>query len=643
MVSCTRNRIALVATALLCFFPDSQAQTSLPRDAGGWTVFTPSGDSRIVYVSSSGGNDSTGVAYSPGDPAIGPDPFLPASSVKSFATLEHASAQTRNGYPDWVLFKRGDEFHWVTGEHGKLVKREGRSATEPFLYAAYGAGCVRPIIKTDSSGILHYCCYDYGRFAVVGLHFYAHTRDPFSPGFVSHRGQFGFRFASFGRQITDVLIEDCWLQFYAVGIVIEASGDPARMVIRRNVISDSYGYGGHSQGLYTHNGSIMLEENVFDHNGWYTKGGDGIDTVGMATMFNHNVYSYSSDIVLRDNMFLRASSMGIKLRSDSSGHSRNVTIDNNLFVDGEIGMSMGGNTSEPYRFVNMTVTNNVLLDIGRSQPTGRTLGWYIDIGDWDAGVVSGNLLAHQANDNLLNVYGFSISNTLRDLTIRDNVVHGLINGELLKIANARDDRTGVAIEDNTFQQPFCHTLASGTGSLNGISFSRNRYFTCAEEHEWASVDGRDTTFAAWLALTGESPASVEAVAFPDTTRCVETYQVSRGAEATIEAFCAEARKQSRCTWRHEYTAAVVNNWLRAGFGMQQLAAIEATKQNRRIAQRPARRPGVRLFTLNGREIAPRANHASFGAGVLIEVSGEATRVRPDNQIMQKTLYFRGGK
>ena len=47
--------------------------------------------------------------------------------------------------------------------------------------------------------------------AVVLLRFspdsQAQTRNgyPDSPDFVSHRGQYGFRFASFGRQITDVL------------------------------------------------------------------------------------------------------------------------------------------------------------------------------------------------------------------------------------------------------------------------------------------------------------------------------------------------------------------------------------------------------------------------------------------------------
>ena len=42
-----------------------QAQTvsasGLPVDANGWTVFTASADTKIIYVSSSTGNDSTGI------------------------------------------------------------------------------------------------------------------------------------------------------------------------------------------------------------------------------------------------------------------------------------------------------------------------------------------------------------------------------------------------------------------------------------------------------------------------------------------------------------------------------------------------------------------------------------------------------
>ena len=48
-------------------------------------------------------------------------------------------------------------------------------------------------------------------------------------------------------------------------------------------------------------------------------------------------------------------------------------------------------------------------------------------------------------------------------------------------------------------------------------------------------------------------------------RSLATYQESMGRAATHEAFMAEARQQSRLTWREEYTADAVNRYLRQGF------------------------------------------------------------------------------
>ena len=54
----------------------------------GWTVFEPSSDSRIIYVSSSTGKDRY----------RGDKPSRAVSSV------ERAMELVRDGYPDWVLF-----------------------------------------------------------------------------------------------------------------------------------------------------------------------------------------------------------------------------------------------------------------------------------------------------------------------------------------------------------------------------------------------------------------------------------------------------------------------------------------------------------------------------------------------------------
>ena len=63
-------------------------------NSGGWTVLAPSPDSITVYVSSSEGDDSN-------------DGLTPATAKRS---IDAASVLIRDGYPDWLLLKRGDTF-----------------------------------------------------------------------------------------------------------------------------------------------------------------------------------------------------------------------------------------------------------------------------------------------------------------------------------------------------------------------------------------------------------------------------------------------------------------------------------------------------------------------------------------------------
>ncbi len=53
--------------------------------------------------------------------------------------------------------------------------------------------------------------------------------------------------------------------------------------------------------------------------------------------------------------------------------------------------------------------------------------------------------------------------------------------------------------------------------------------------------------------------------FVDPERDIPSYHASLGGVATIEAFLAGARAQRRGHWCAEYTAAVVNDWIREGF------------------------------------------------------------------------------
>src|SRR5690606_37562890 len=101
----------------------------------------------------------------------------------------------------------------------------------------------------------------------------------------------------------------------------------------RSIISGNYpvtaASNDHSQGLF-HSGegqpphvSVLIQECVFDHNGWrlpVSAENDG--KVGVATIKNHNTYFENTRGVLFDsNMFLRGSSMGTKWTANSGPNS----------------------------------------------------------------------------------------------------------------------------------------------------------------------------------------------------------------------------------------------------------------------------------------------------------------------------------
>ena len=89
---------------------------SVTRDANGFTVPTPEPDSHVYYVSAAGSDNNNGTS--------------PASP---FPTIAKARTLLRNGFPDYVLLRRGDTF--TTPITGWAIS--GRSADEPMVIGAY--------------------------------------------------------------------------------------------------------------------------------------------------------------------------------------------------------------------------------------------------------------------------------------------------------------------------------------------------------------------------------------------------------------------------------------------------------------------------------------------------------------------------
>jgi len=487
------------------------------RDQNGWTILTPSEDSRLMYVSSSTGDDAAAPAYSVAEV----DDIFDPSNITAFKTIAAARKLTREGYPDWILLKKGDE--WVIDK--RLGSLSGRSATEPMVMTSYSSESdQRPLIKTGivdgfkTTGSLRF-------FSMIGLEFYAHQRDPNSVDFVGWdnvgdaKGFTSFAGQNNPQSAEAIVLEDNLFNFYAGNIVFTGKGGHKDLVIRRNQILNAYSPSAHAQGLFIYDSNVLLEENLLDHNGWFQQQYEGKGKAeGQATMFNHNAYLvHLKNSVIVKNIISRASSMGIKFTSNSDKttgintiESYNILIDNNLIIEGEIGLSLGGNNdfNNGYRWKNINVLNNTFLNIGHSQPTMRTLAWSIEANDWDGGAILGNYILFNDNLDVKNVKGVIVKGLSRNITVDANVMYQI---------NAKDGR---------------HVFLKGEEGLEGVAVSRN-----------------------YIDYLYDSSSAEN----------ISTYMALQGEEQSLHSFIAKVKGLSKGNWDKAYTAERVNEFLKAQF------------------------------------------------------------------------------
>ena len=158
-------------------------------DADGWTTFTPSADTRIIYVSNSGSDTNDGLS--------------PETAVASIAK---GISLLRDGSADWLLLESGGVWH----ESIKWPDLSGRSPSEPILISSYGDG-ERPVIASGSGPGFDHIKTPLSNLAIVGLDFYADTRDPNSTTFTGTAGDIGI---SIMTDASNILIEDTVVRFY---------------------------------------------------------------------------------------------------------------------------------------------------------------------------------------------------------------------------------------------------------------------------------------------------------------------------------------------------------------------------------------------------------------------------------------------
>lgn len=331
----------------------------------GATPLAPSADSRLVYVSSSRGNDANS----------GLSPDAPVRTIAKAKTL------LRDGMPDWMLLQRGDVFFESLGQW----RASGRSEAEPMVVSAFGVGD-RPLLKTGTQpGIVTSggggSPARINNLAVVGLSFHAHTRDPRDPAYAGNAGSDGVFWL---RGTTGVLFEDNVFDSYKNGMVFQDFDNLGiqNVKIRRNIVVNSYSTDTHSQGLYASRvHGLLIEGNLFDRNGW----NDLVPNAG-PTMFNHNIYiqTDTSGVVLKDNIIARGASHGAQLRTGGIATG-------NLFLNNAINLLMG--------IVGSGVAENNVVLKGRDINPGLLRGWGIDVDPNDGTLVRNNIVAQSVSDN----------------------------------------------------------------------------------------------------------------------------------------------------------------------------------------------------------------------------------------------------
>jgi len=541
--------VPLVAVQNLRIHPDQQSPiihtfTGLPLTTNGWTDFKALlrdgyKDSRVIFVSSSKGNDSTGKVYSVSDLAFDENGmFQPIGQINAYKTISEGYAKVRNGYPDILLLKRGDEWAAGLGSYA----RSGRSVRERHIIASYGTGD-RPqlfevMLNARNSSYL----------IVSGLRFYAND----------------WRTAGRAIDVTGIvthqLYEDLRLHQHSKDKI--QGGTINNVALRRCTFTN---YQGHDGFIYAANVTgLMLEENIFSEP-WQkgspdesrhgrhlylcaSEAGDGVETL--------------KNVILHGNIFYRGEREGVDIRSGG-------IIDNNLIIQND-STYVGGRGGSEDSIHSAKIINNVFLE-GPPNINGPN---NLIMANIDGGVISGNIWTDGTNlggsANTINIVGSKNVNIAKNLTVSDNIIYNfsISGGRAIAISSSLQEVEDIIIRNNELQYTTTSSeiilhRAWSTERFKGFTYSGNKYFSTTGAANWFIPGG---TMAGWIKMSGETGAKAIKNNYPDASRNIKTYNAMLGGGASTEAFMAEVLKQSRYYWRSEYSACKVNNYIRSGFG-----------------------------------------------------------------------------
>lgn len=498
----------------------NSAANFTPVTEPGWTQLPVASDARVLHVDPSKSDANSGLAE---------------SSAK--ATIPAALELCRPNSADRVRLKPGASW---PGFH---VNLSGRSKAEPLVIEPYNYEGPRPTILVEGhkAGVTSASSY----LAFLGLRIVP------VPGLVvdDRAGviPYGMVFVTGAAPMWDNLIEGCEIVGLFKGVVVDDNGwgTAGPFSLRRNVIAGCYNAGpAHTAGVYIGglgDSLLLLEENVFDHNGWSPEVG------AVPNIFRRNLYVQSNctNVVNRGNVYARSAAEGFQQRGGG-------LVEDNLCLANPIGVYASGAAR---------VLRNVVMD-SRDIDAATPRGTGIDAGNLTAGEVRGNLCAWRttpSSDGRLLGMATPVGLT-GPFTMSGNLVHEWTAGG-----------AGVAYAMGSAHPFFGNWATMSGGAAYGLW--RPGVWPAGLCHGngatpnakvWLEYAARSGTPEDWRAATGES--LTQAVR-PNGTgpRTIGEYAASIGLEPTLEAYLSAARGLRRGNWRADLTAAAVNAAIRTGF------------------------------------------------------------------------------
>jgi hypothetical protein len=567
----------------LCENLETRTLMSVSLDANGWTVVTPSGDTRFVYVSAAGNDGNDGL-----------------SAAAPVATFARARTLARSGMPDQILLRRGDTFNQTFS----AWNLSGRSAQEPFVIGAYtdpaAPSSQRPKVAsgnaTGFSGA-NKASTPVSNVYILGVAFEANNRNYRQPNASfstavktdANGGTYGVNVLG---TFNTLLVEDCSFQYYRTNLALQAgSGSVTDVKVRRNQILDAYvpnvdQYGitlgpandATSEGIYAEGvNGLTIDGNVLDHNGWTENNALG----AIASIYNHNLYlnAGNSNVVVANNVIADGASHGLQMRAGG-------IVTNNVFLRNAIHMSFGYvNGAGKAGGVSGEISGNVFLE--DRDISGSARGYALELANLKSAANGGGTLVRNnvfaadsqrsfatirldvpAADNPAAQVG------INDLTIEGNLIYAWYRGISINSAYTFGGTgykaiNNLVVRNNDIQRQFAGAIVDHGPSFNPFaeSWTNNRYDSTLTESsttKWFKVGSAQVSAATWQAAY-EPTAALAQGAFPDPTRGVGAYNGTRGGAATTDAFLAEARRQSKAFWRTSYTTDPVIDYVRTGF------------------------------------------------------------------------------